>query len=45
MPMSSQTISTPNLARNARSVTSRIDTADVRYVPGSIIVSVNAGFN
>jgi hypothetical protein len=27
MPMSSQTISTPNLAGNARSVTSRIDTA------------------
>jgi hypothetical protein len=45
MPMSSQTISTPNLAGNARSVTSRIDTADGRYVPGSIIVSVNAGFN
>jgi hypothetical protein len=45
MPMNSQTISAPNLAGNAMSVTSRINTANVTYIPGSIIVSVDAGFN
>jgi len=43
--MSNQTFSAPDLAGNARSITSRIDAANVRYVPGSIIVSVDVGFN
>jgi hypothetical protein len=45
IPMSRQTVSVHDLAGNARTMTSRIDTANVQYLPGRIVVAVDGRFN
>lgn len=45
IPTSRQKISVPDLGGNNRTITSRVDSVNVQYVPGKVLVKVDAGFN
>lgn len=45
IPMSRQSISVHDLTGNVRTVTGRIDTANVEYLPGTILVTVDGSLN
>jgi hypothetical protein len=45
IPTSRQKISVPDLNGNGRTITTRVDSVNVQYVPGKVVVKVDAGFN
>ncbi len=45
IPTSRQKISVPDLNGSGRTITTRVDSVNVQYVPGKVVVKVDAGFN
>ena len=45
IPTSRQKISVPDLNGSGRTITTRVDSVNVQYVPGKVLVKVDAGFN
>ncbi|MGC4095714.1 MAG: hypothetical protein QM706_01245 [Nitrospira sp.] len=45
IPTSRQKISVPDLNGSVRTITTRVDNVTVQYVPGKVLVKVDAGFN